>query len=287
MALVGLEIWELEGIELWPVMYDIDDDGQVSFGDLAFFATAFQQTVGEPDTPFAWGSDFDHSGRVDVGDLAFFAENFQRVPGSPIIYPANFPEAWRAGTASGGWSAVIRGPASARFGSEPAPVLPQVISESSSSTGPIVVDATGDKSARTVGLPDGVWLRAAIATMPSDPFAAVDAWPGAIPEAGTSGFLQPCATDELMASFGSSARRRTDLLGTSADEAASIAGYLPPRVDHAVGGTLSSEAWDTLAEGLTGSVGESELDRLSAQPDLDEDMLDELFAWWGRRKARG
>jgi hypothetical protein len=82
-------------VELWAVMYDVDDDGHVGFGDLAYFAEAFQQTVEDPDAPFAWACDFDHSGRVDAGDLAFLAENFQNTVESPMVYPANFPEAWR------------------------------------------------------------------------------------------------------------------------------------------------------------------------------------------------
>jgi hypothetical protein len=98
----AVEIGPPADTELWPVTYDLDDDGQVGFGDLAFFATAFQQSVGDPGADFAWACDFDHSERVDVGDLAFFAENFQRTPGSPIVYPGNFPNDWQDGTQAAG-----------------------------------------------------------------------------------------------------------------------------------------------------------------------------------------
>jgi hypothetical protein len=82
--------------KVWPVMYDIDDDGRVAFGDLAFFATAFQQQVGGEGADFAWASDFDRSARVDFGDLAFFAANFGRLKTDdvPLVYPANFPDDW-------------------------------------------------------------------------------------------------------------------------------------------------------------------------------------------------
>jgi hypothetical protein len=84
--------------EMWPLGYDVDDDGQISFGDLAFLGTAFQQTVGAPGALFAGAVDFDHSGKVDFGDVAFFASNFSRAAldgKGPIVYPDNFPEAWR------------------------------------------------------------------------------------------------------------------------------------------------------------------------------------------------
>ncbi|MHC4404183.1 MAG: RHS repeat domain-containing protein, partial [Planctomycetota bacterium] len=81
--------------EVWPVMYDVDDDRRVGFGDLAYFAEAFQQTVGDPGAQFAYSCDFDCSDRVGFGDLAFFAENFQKGPGDVIVYPADFPDRWR------------------------------------------------------------------------------------------------------------------------------------------------------------------------------------------------
>ncbi len=100
VALVGVgqstvEIGTSPDTEPWPVIYDVDDDGRIGFGDLAYFAEAFQQNVGDPGAEFTWACDFDHSLKVDVGDLAFFAENFQRTPGSPMVYPTNFPDDWR------------------------------------------------------------------------------------------------------------------------------------------------------------------------------------------------
>jgi len=93
----NVEIATLPDTELWPVMYDIDDSNSIGFGDFAFFATAFQQTVGEPGAEFAWASDFDHDGRVDFGDFAFFAQNFQRTrdSGIPLDYHTSFPDQWR------------------------------------------------------------------------------------------------------------------------------------------------------------------------------------------------
>ncbi len=58
--------------ELWAVMYDIDDNNLVDFGDLSFFAPAFGRSVGDAgsEPPYAWWADFDKSGLVDFGDLS-------------------------------------------------------------------------------------------------------------------------------------------------------------------------------------------------------------------------
>ncbi|MHC4406824.1 MAG: LamG-like jellyroll fold domain-containing protein, partial [Planctomycetota bacterium] len=82
--------------DVWPVLYDVDDDRRIGFGDFAYLAAAFGQNVGDAGAEFAWACDFDRSGGVGFGDLAFFAENFPAVPGSPMVYPAEFP--WTAST---------------------------------------------------------------------------------------------------------------------------------------------------------------------------------------------
>jgi hypothetical protein len=95
--------------QLWAAMYDIDDNNQTDFGDLSYFAAAFGRTVGAPadEPPFVWWADFDRSGRVDFGDLAFFAPNFGKTRAAvqagdqTLIFPSNFPDAWRAGTGAG------------------------------------------------------------------------------------------------------------------------------------------------------------------------------------------
>lgn len=102
IGLVGLspanaELAEPPATELWPVLYDTDDNGEVGFGDFAYFADVFLQEVGEAGATFAAANDFDHSGRVDFGDFALFAANFLKAKGDgwDRTYPANFPDAWR------------------------------------------------------------------------------------------------------------------------------------------------------------------------------------------------
>jgi hypothetical protein len=90
--------------ELWAVVYDIDDNNRIDFGDFSYFAAAFGQTV-EPsgsEPPYVWWADFDQSGLVDFGDLSFLAPNFaasraQVQSGAKTLdFPPNFPAAWRA-----------------------------------------------------------------------------------------------------------------------------------------------------------------------------------------------
>ncbi len=98
------ELGESPDTQLWAVMYDIDDNNQIDFGDFSFFAAAFGRTVsGNPESPYVWWADFDRSGRVDFGDLAFFAPNFGKTRESvqsgaqTLVFPPSFPNAWLAG----------------------------------------------------------------------------------------------------------------------------------------------------------------------------------------------
>ncbi len=89
--------------ELWAVVYDIDDNNRIDFGDFSFFAGAFGKEAGPPSsqTPYTWWADFDKSGQIDFGDLAFFAPNFNKTRAAvqsgdqTLVFPPNFPDAWR------------------------------------------------------------------------------------------------------------------------------------------------------------------------------------------------
>jgi hypothetical protein len=82
--------------EMFAVVYDIDDNDSVDFGDFSFFATAFGQTVGGTEPPYTWWADYDKSGTVDLGDFSFFTPAFGKgKPSGEIQFPANYPDAWR------------------------------------------------------------------------------------------------------------------------------------------------------------------------------------------------
>jgi hypothetical protein len=89
----------LPDTELWPVMYDLDDDNKVHFSDLAFWAAEFPGFVGDFGADRAGIADHSHNGRVFFEDLAFFSPNFGKLKGDILgrVYAPNFPADWRVG----------------------------------------------------------------------------------------------------------------------------------------------------------------------------------------------
>ncbi|MGE3317351.1 MAG: hypothetical protein AB7O26_19725, partial [Planctomycetaceae bacterium] len=86
--------------DVYSVIYDIDDNDLIDFGDFAFFSPAFGGNEGDAEPPYIWWADFDKSGTVDFGDLALFASNFGKsksavAAGSEsLTFAANYPTAW-------------------------------------------------------------------------------------------------------------------------------------------------------------------------------------------------
>jgi hypothetical protein len=108
------ELGDSPDTELWAVMYDfgsvvssIEENNQIDFGDFSFFAAAFGKLAGPSHPPYTAWADFDRSGRIDFGDLAFFAPNFGKTRTAvqsgdqALVFPPNFPGAWRAGAGGG------------------------------------------------------------------------------------------------------------------------------------------------------------------------------------------
>jgi hypothetical protein len=82
-------------IEVWPVMFDLDDNGTISFGDVADLAAVFGASLSENDAAFR--ADFDRSGMVSFADIILFAGNFGSSRNSliPQTYDDGFPSEWR------------------------------------------------------------------------------------------------------------------------------------------------------------------------------------------------
>ncbi|HBO44388.1 MAG TPA: hypothetical protein DD670_10740 [Planctomycetaceae bacterium] len=104
-ALVGsaparVELGDLPATELWPVMYDLDDNGRVGPGDLSYFAAAYGKPAGAPGVTYSRVCDFDGNGVIGPGDLSYFAAAYSRkhTDADMQSYPGNFPSAWRQTT---------------------------------------------------------------------------------------------------------------------------------------------------------------------------------------------
>ncbi|MBN2293889.1 MAG: cadherin-like domain-containing protein, partial [Pirellulales bacterium] len=58
---------------------DLDNDGQVGLGDLAFFSSVYGEQPGvTTDSRYAYAADFDGSGTVDLGDLGIFSSHYRQ-----------------------------------------------------------------------------------------------------------------------------------------------------------------------------------------------------------------
>ena len=92
---VGSELGDSPATELYAVVYDIDDNDMVDFGDFSYFAPAFALATGGSEPPYTWWADFDRTGTVDFGDFSYFVPNFGLgKPSASIVFPSNFPSAW-------------------------------------------------------------------------------------------------------------------------------------------------------------------------------------------------
>jgi len=78
--------------ELWAVVYDMDDNNSIDFGDFSYFAPAFGLAVGGTEPPYLTWADFDKSGLVDFGDFSYFAPNFGKSRPDDISFPANYTQ---------------------------------------------------------------------------------------------------------------------------------------------------------------------------------------------------
>ncbi|MCA9248719.1 MAG: hypothetical protein KDA42_16450, partial [Planctomycetales bacterium] len=74
---------------LWPILYDLNDDGRIGFADLSIFTEQF--LISSTSNAAAAKADFDQSGRVGFSDISWFADNFlkTRDGGAEISFPAS------------------------------------------------------------------------------------------------------------------------------------------------------------------------------------------------------
>ena len=84
---------------VYPVVYDLNDDGQISIADLVRFAKNYGKSS-QNMAPDLWNSvavcDFDLDGDINITDLVQFAKNYGRAPQSPqeISFKSQLTKNW-------------------------------------------------------------------------------------------------------------------------------------------------------------------------------------------------
>lgn len=82
-------------LNVYPVLYDLNDSGKIDIADLILFAKNFSNSATA--SPMAFYCDWNHSGVVDIADLILFAKNFSLAEGGTIVFSSNYPLAWATG----------------------------------------------------------------------------------------------------------------------------------------------------------------------------------------------
>lgn len=89
--------------DVWPVMYDADEDRRVGLSDFSGFVSAFGLPA---DTPKGRRFDFDKNGVVGLSDFNLFVQNFGQTGDSleDRIYHNQFPSAYQSAALMGSMS---------------------------------------------------------------------------------------------------------------------------------------------------------------------------------------
>lgn len=93
---VTVNVGALPETDLYPVIYDIDDNNAIDYRDLIFFTSAYNQNVFNASSPYASALDFDKSGKVDYRDLIALAGNYgkKKSGNTHVNFPTNFGQKW-------------------------------------------------------------------------------------------------------------------------------------------------------------------------------------------------
>ena len=75
--------------KVYPVNYDLDNNGVVNLNDLLTFAKNYGQEASSSAT--AYNCDFDYNGSVVLNDLLLLAKNFSKTVGDEIVFDSKYP----------------------------------------------------------------------------------------------------------------------------------------------------------------------------------------------------
>lgn len=93
---VTANVGALPQTDLYPVIYDINDDDSINFRDLMIFASTYSQEVYSSSSSFAAAMDYDKSGYVNFKDLTYLVSNYNKSKSgnTQVNFPLNFGQKW-------------------------------------------------------------------------------------------------------------------------------------------------------------------------------------------------
>tara|TARA_R110002095_G_scaffold152237_4_gene132172 strand:- start:156276 stop:173423 length:17148 start_codon:yes stop_codon:yes gene_type:complete len=82
--------------DLYPVIYDVDNNDSIDFGDLVQITSVYNQEVYNSSSAFTSAMDFNKNGRVDFNDLVSLINNYgkRKSGNTQVSFPESFGQKW-------------------------------------------------------------------------------------------------------------------------------------------------------------------------------------------------
>ena len=273
--------------EVWPVTYDMDDDGFIGLSDLGIFTSVFRDSANAPGATYAVAADFDRSGFVGPGDFAFLAVNYERLrtaAGPRIQHSVDLSSISPVSALRVDSSTVDRLTAAEYLTTgQLVPIVEEAFARFDAVVGPQTMILPRNLTVEIVDLPGNLLGQASANTIWIDIDAAAYGWFVDTSPGDDAEFVRREGSDEFMATLSGSASGKVDLLTAVMHELGHLLGYdhadadngddimaslLSPGVRHWLIGPGDAERSD-----IEGQVGD-----LWSEQGLDVGTLDGLFA---------
>jgi hypothetical protein len=259
--------------KLWAVMFDVDDNNSIDFGDLSYLAAAFNKDVHDPANTFGYAVDWDRDGVPTFGEVSFLAANFQKSAsdGGHLVYPKNFPADWDV-QLTAAMAAAPAGAVETLTQEELTPVVDEAIRRWTLAEGTGVVEELREVTFSVVDLPaETLGQRVGSTSVVIDVNAGGIGWyvDGTLVDDTE---YQRVGLHESFATPDSPAQGRIDLLTAVMHELGHVM-----ELDHTDEGLMA----ETLPAGIRRSIGDPMLDEAPFGLGLgwsDGQLVDDVFA---------
>jgi len=221
-VVADLQLGEMPDTVVRPVIYDLNDDGQVGQGDVDLFESVYRDDATDPGATLAVVADFDRSGRVGAGDFAFLSANYnrQRSDGQTT----QFPVAYFADNLSINRTGPLPQGAASLSEDQLFPVVQEAYSRLDTLLGTQATDSLGEIDVRIADLGGDTLAAASGSTIWIDDDAAGYGWFVDETPADDAEFARREATDRFMTALSEEATGKVDLLSAVMHEMGHLLG---------------------------------------------------------------